>query len=162
MHWTYSIFWTPMRYFPRMYLMSLQLTVLLAIWLWGKKAEATWTWVMNGCDFEQKNVPLVPGGVKLILTFPENWVQTFPLYLEKKKDVKSTTYGKFSRGQECCTRHLEFSVMFPVCCTVQNVYSAVQAVDQQLSAGHKLCVRINQWISCHIQKPLCVSHFVSL
>ena len=55
---------------------------------------------MNGCDFEQKNVPLVPGGVKLILTFPENWVQTFPLYLEKQKDVKSTTYGKFSRGQD--------------------------------------------------------------
>ena len=27
--------------------------------------------------------------------------------------------------------------MFSVYCTVQNVYSAVQAVDQQLAAGHK-------------------------
>ena len=45
---------------------------------------------MNGCDFEHKNLPLVTrwsgsGGVKLILTFPENLVQSFPLYLENKR-----------------------------------------------------------------------------
>ena len=60
--------------------------------------------------------------------------------------MKSTECGKFSRGQESVVQltggsSLEFSVMFSVYCihysTVQNVYSAVQAVDQQLAAGHQ-------------------------
>ena len=69
--------------------------------------------------------------------------------------------GKFSRGQESVVQLTQedaavaarvFCNILCVYSTVQNVYSAVQAVDQQLAAGHKHLSEDKSVITSHIHK----------
>ena len=79
-------------------------------------------------------------GVKANETFAQNFVQTFSeLYMENKRMREKYNVWKVFKGSRVMyTSRTLPGVFCNVLCAVQNVYSAVQAVDQQLAAGHKL------------------------
>ena len=96
---------------------------------------------MNGSDFERKKSSFcdqaqeVSGQWRLQ---PQTLSRLFHFTWKTKGCEKYNIWKVFKGSRIMYTARTLPGVFCNVLCAVQNVYSAVQAVDQQLAAGHKL------------------------